>query len=97
MILKLAKLPEPHTAPVKSHSKARVPVLKELLPAFEMTAREYKTIRESIGTPTQVAALLGVSRMTIHNRESGKLITEEAAMAITALREARKTARPPIS
>lgn len=50
-----------------------------------MTATEYKAIRESIGTPTQVAALLGVSRMTIHNRESGKLITEEAALAIRAL------------
>ena len=50
-----------------------------------MTASEYRKIRESIGTPTQVAALLGVSRMTIHNRESGKLITEEAALAIRAL------------
>jgi len=50
-----------------------------------MTAQEYKAIRESIGTPTQVASLLGVSRMTIHNRESGKLITEEAALAIRAL------------
>ena len=50
-----------------------------------MTATEYRKIRESIGTPTQVAALLGVSRMTIHNRESGKLITHEAALAIRAL------------
>ena len=50
-----------------------------------MRPSEYKAIRESIGTPTQVAALLGVSRMTIHNRESGKLITEEAALAIRAL------------
>jgi DNA-binding XRE family transcriptional regulator len=50
-----------------------------------MTPIEYKRLRESIGTPTQVAALLGVSRMTIHNRESGKLITEEAALAIRAL------------
>lgn len=50
-----------------------------------MTASEYRTIRKSIGTPTQVAALLGVSRMTIHNRESGKLITEEAALAIRTL------------
>jgi hypothetical protein len=50
-----------------------------------MTASEYKAIRESIGTPTQVAALLGVSRMTIHNRENGKPITKEAALAIVAL------------
>ena len=50
-----------------------------------MTASEYKAIRESIGTPTQVASLLGVSRMTIHNRENGKPITEEAALAIVAL------------
>lgn len=50
-----------------------------------MTATQYKAIRESIGTPTQVAALLEVSRMTIHNRESGKPITEEAALAIVAL------------
>lgn len=50
-----------------------------------MTASEYKAIRETIGTPSQVAALLGVSRMTIHNRENGKSITEEAALAIVAL------------
>lgn len=50
-----------------------------------MTASEYKAIREAIGTPSQVAALLGVSRMTIHNRENGKSITEEAALAIVAL------------
>ena len=53
--------------------------------SLNMTAREYKAIRESIGTPTQVAALLGVSRMTIHNRESGKPITGEAALAILSL------------
>ena len=50
-----------------------------------MEATEYRRLRESIGTPTQVARLLGVSRMTIHNRESGKLITEEAKLAILAL------------
>lgn len=50
-----------------------------------MTDSEYKAIREAIGTPSQVAALLGVSRMTIHNRENGKSITEEAALAIVAL------------
>lgn len=50
-----------------------------------MTASEYKAIREAIGTPSQVAALLGVSRMTIHNRENGNSITEEAALAIVAL------------
>jgi DNA-binding XRE family transcriptional regulator len=50
-----------------------------------MTAAEYKAIREAIGTPTEVARLLGVSRMTIHNRENGKPITEEAALAIVAL------------
>lgn len=50
-----------------------------------MRAIEYKSLRESIGTPTEVARLLGISRMTIHNRESGKLITEEAALAIRAL------------
>lgn len=55
-----------------------------------MTAAEYKAIREAIGTPTEVARLLGVSRMTIHNRESGKLITEEAALAIRALASAPK-------
>jgi DNA-binding XRE family transcriptional regulator len=50
-----------------------------------MTAAEYRKLRESIGTPTQVARLLGVSRMTIHNREAGKPITEEAALAIRSL------------
>lgn len=50
-----------------------------------MTSAEYKQLRESIGSPTQVAKLLGISRMTIHNRESGKLITAEAALAIRAL------------
>ena len=50
-----------------------------------MSASEYKASRERIGTPTEVARLLGVSRMTIHNRENGKLITEEAALAIRAL------------
>jgi len=42
-----------------------------------------------IGTSTEVARLLGVSRMTIHNRENGKLITEEAALAIRAIAKRR--------
>jgi len=56
-----------------------------------MTAEEYKRLREAIGTPSEVAALLGVSRMTIHNRERGRTITPEAAMAILALAGARKS------
>jgi DNA-binding XRE family transcriptional regulator len=54
-----------------------------------MDASEYKAIRESIGTPTEVARLLGVSRMTIHNRESGKPITDEAELAIRSLAASR--------
>lgn len=56
-----------------------------------MTSPEYKAIRESIGSTAKVAELLGVTRQTIHARETGKPITQEAEMAILALVPAAKT------
>ncbi len=51
-----------------------------------MTAAEYKTIRQRLGTQAEVAARLGLHRVTIAKREAGTIpITTEAAIAIRAL------------
>lgn len=51
-----------------------------------MTAPEYLTIRQHLGTQQGVAALLGVARSTVERREKGKMpITHEAELAILAL------------
>lgn len=58
-----------------------------------MSATEYKAIVDSIGSITDVARQLGVARETVSRRCSGvQEITEEAALAITAL-EQRPTRR----
>jgi DNA-binding transcriptional regulator YdaS (Cro superfamily) len=51
-----------------------------------MTSSQYKSIVESIGSITAVAALLGVARETVSRRCSGAQdVTAEAALAIQAL------------
>lgn len=60
-----------------------------------MSPKEYKTLRESVGTQPKVAGLLGLSRSTIAGREDGtRRITEEAAIAIRELARTHKE-RPP--
>lgn len=52
-----------------------------------MNALNYKLIRESIGTQTEVASRLGLTTVTIHRRETGvSRITPEAAIAIRRLK-----------
>lgn len=52
-----------------------------------MTAARYKTLRLLLGTQCEVAAMLGLHRVTIAKREAGTIpITTEAALAILALR-----------
>lgn len=51
-----------------------------------MTAKQYKTIRQSLGTQAEVAKLLQVSRETVARRETGAEITKEAELAIIALK-----------
>lgn len=60
-----------------------------------MSPKEYKAAREAVGTQSEVADLLGISRPTIARRETpdGR-ITEEAAIAILQLKPKQpKTAR----
>ena len=55
-----------------------------------MTAAEYKATRERIGTQAEVAAMLGVNRVTVAKRENGTMtITNEAVLAIQSLRKPR--------
>ena len=55
-----------------------------------MTAAEYKATRERIGTQAEVAAMLGVNRVTVAKRENGTMtITNEAVLAIQSLRRLR--------
>ena len=55
-----------------------------------MTATEYKATRERLGTQAEVAALLGVNRVTVAKRENGTMtITNEAVLAIQSLRRPR--------
>lgn len=56
-----------------------------------MTAAEYKTTRERIGTQAEVARLLSVNRVTVAKRENGTVtITTEAVLAIQSLRRPRR-------
>lgn len=56
-----------------------------------MTATEYKAARERIGTQSEVAAMLGVNRVTVAKRENGTMtITNEAVLAIQSLRRPRR-------
>lgn len=49
-------------------------------------SEEYKSYRESIGTQAEVARILGVNRVTVAKRETGKMkITWEAYLAIRAI------------
>ncbi len=51
-----------------------------------MNAADYKIQREQRGTQMIVAALLGISRITLSRRETGVLpISREAELAICAL------------
>lgn len=56
-----------------------------------MTAAEYKATRERIGTQAEVAAMLGVNRVTVAKRENGTMtITNEAVLAIQSLRKLKR-------
>jgi hypothetical protein len=51
-----------------------------------MSGAEYKRLRARLGTQTEVAARLGLHRVSIAKREAGTIpITTEAAIAIRAL------------
>ena len=55
-----------------------------------MTANEYKTARKLLGTQADVAAMLGVNRVTVAKRENDTMtITNEAVLAIQSLRRPR--------
>jgi len=57
-----------------------------------MTPPEYKNLRESLGTQAEVAAMLGVNRVTVAKRENGTMtITNEAVLAIQSLRRPRRS------
>ena len=52
-----------------------------------MTTEEYQEIRQSLGSQTHVAELLGVDSMTVSRRERGvQAITHEAALALRGLK-----------
>lgn len=56
-----------------------------------MTATEYKATRERLGTQAEVAAMLGVNRVTVAKRENGTMtITNEAVLAIQSLRKLKR-------
>lgn len=57
---------------------------------------EYKAEREKRGTQKEVAALLGVSRVTIARRETGaRPVIREAWLALLALPKKRARAKRP--
>ena len=57
-----------------------------------MTPDEYRGLRRSIGTQSQVAERLGVHPQTISQRERGVLeIDDEAALAIRRLSDEART------
>ena len=61
-----------------------------------MTAAGYKSERERRGTQEEVAALLGVSRVTIARRETGtRPVIREAWLALLALPKKRARAKRP--
>mgnify|MGYP001349778918 FL=1 len=56
-----------------------------------MSPADYKATRESLGTQAEVAAFLGVNRVTVAKRENGTMtITNEAVLAIQSLRRPRR-------
>lgn len=65
-------------------------------PHRQVTACEYKTARQRLGTQAEVAARLGVARSTVAHREGGGMpSTTEAALAILALPKKSKRAKRP--
>jgi hypothetical protein len=59
-----------------------------------VTASEYKAERERRGTQEEVAALLGVSRVTVARRETGaRPVIREAWLALLALPKKRRRAK----
>lgn len=61
-----------------------------------MNANDYKSERERRGTQEEVAALLGVSRVTIARRETGtRPVIREAWLALLALPKKRARAKRP--
>lgn len=61
-----------------------------------MTPEEYKTLRGSLGTQAEVAAMIETARETIARRETGKdRITREAALALYGLSKLPKNQRTP--
>ena len=57
-----------------------------------MKPEDYKATRERLGTQDEVAAMLGVNRVTVAKRENGTMtITNEAALAIRSLRRPRRS------
>ena len=61
-----------------------------------MSSDEYRAIRESLGlTQDALAQRLGVSRRTVLNRESGRMITEEARLAILGLAKPAPASKQP--
>ncbi len=61
-----------------------------------MTASDYKAERERRGTQEKVAALLGVSRVTIARRETGtRPVIREAWLALLALPKKKARSKRP--
>lgn len=61
-----------------------------------MTSSAYKAERERRGTQEEVAAALGVSRVTIARRETGtRPVIREAWLALLALPKKRARAKRP--
>jgi transcriptional regulator with XRE-family HTH domain len=58
-----------------------------------MTAADYKSERQQRGTQTEVAALLGVTQVTLSRRETGGEITKEAWLALLSIPKKRKAKR----
>lgn len=53
-----------------------------------MNSKQYRFERRKRGSQKQVAALLGINRVTLSNRETGKApITKEAALAMLSIKE----------
>ena len=58
--------------------------------SIKMTQEDYKRLRKKVGSQTEVAELLGLSRPTIQRRESEKArITEEMAIALREIARQR--------
>lgn len=64
-----------------------------------MTPADYKREREARGSQSEVAAMLGVHKLTLSKRETGEIaITREAWLALRSIRRPRasvKGADPP--